>query len=117
MDPQFAINSGSTRSNFSSTIYIPSFLMSPKNHNKAIASTRAPTQGHAGQRKNTPEVIADSGDEFEHLTVDVEDRYVQISFSYLIFQYLHVFISLTALLRRKCSRSATMKWKVKMSMN
>ena|SRR6266446_2031551 len=112
MDPPFAINSGSTRSNFSSTICIPSFFMPLKNHKKAITSTCAPTQGCTGQHKNTTEVITDSGNEFEHLTVDARNRYIQTSFFYFIFWYLHVFISLTALLRRKCLRSVTMKWKV-----
>ena len=91
--------------------------MPPKNRKKAVASIGALTQGCAGQCKNTAEVIADSGNEFEHLAVEAEDRYVQTSFSYLILQYLHVFISLTALMRRKRLRSATMKRKVKMTMN
>jgi len=117
MDPPFAINSGSARSNFSSTVCIPASLMPPKIHKKTVASTGSTTQGRDGQRKNTVEVIADSGDEFEHLTVEAEDRYIQTSFSYLILRYLHVFISLTALMRRKCLRSATMKWKMKMTMN
>lgn len=62
--------------------------MPPKNHKKAIANARAPTQGRVGQRKNAAEVITDSGDEFEHLTVDAEDRYVQSSSSCLILRYL-----------------------------
>lgn len=42
--------------------------MPPKSHKKS--------SGQAGLRKNVSEVIADSGDEFEHLAVEAEDRYV-----------------------------------------
>jgi hypothetical protein len=91
--------------------------MPPKNHRKS----GAPTQGRAGQkRKNvfTAEVIADSDDEFEHLAVKAEDRYVQTYyFSSFILWYLDVFISLIALMMLLCLRSATMKWMVKMTMN
>jgi hypothetical protein len=58
--------------------------MPSKNRKYTVTSTSAPTQGHAGARKNTVEVIADSSDEFEHLTVKEEDKYVQTYFSSLI---------------------------------
>ena len=50
--------------------------MPPKIHKKVIVSSGPSTQGQASQGKNTAEVFTDSGDEFEHLTVETEDRYV-----------------------------------------
>ena len=50
--------------------------MPPKNRKNAVTSI-------SGVRKKAAEVIADSSDEFEHLTVK-EERYVQIYFCSLI---------------------------------
>ena len=47
-----------------------------KNRKKVFTSSHAPAQSCAGECKNAVEVITDSGDEFEHLTVEVEDRYI-----------------------------------------
>lgn len=72
----FGINSECARSISSSTVCIPSSIMPPKNRKNAVTST-------SGVRKKAAEVIADSSDEFEHLTVK-EERYVQIYFCSLI---------------------------------
>jgi hypothetical protein len=53
--------------------------MPPKLRKKGLQSSgRPPTRGTPGQRKNISDVLADSGDELEHLTVDAEDRYFLI---------------------------------------
>jgi hypothetical protein len=62
--------------------------MPPKK--KVFASSRPSAQGHIGQRKNITEVIADSDEEFEHLTVEAEDRYVFFCFPYFsVLMYLY----------------------------
>jgi hypothetical protein len=92
--------------------------MPPKHRKKASASAAVSIQGRASQRKNTAEVIADSGDEFEHITVEAEDRYVRSYYlSCLFLQYLNVFIFKTALMNRMLLRSVTMKRNVKTTMN
>jgi len=88
--------------------------MPPKSSKKVVASAGRTAQGRPGQRKNiSSEVVADSdsGDEFEHLAVEAEDRYP--FFFFHIHRYLHVFISLTALTRWKWLRSAMMKLEVR----
>ena len=74
----FCINSECARPISSSTVCIPPFVMPPKIRKNAITSavTSAPSQGQMGQRMNVAEVIAYSGDEFEHLAVKSEDRYI-----------------------------------------
>jgi len=67
---------------------------------KAAASSGGAAQGRPGRRKNiSPEVVADtdSGDEFEHLTIEAEDRYV--STCLFIYWYLYIDIYLIALMR------------------
>jgi len=54
--------------------------MPPKNRKKAVASSGAATQGRTGQRKTSAKITADSGDEFAHLIVEAEDRYISILF-------------------------------------
>ena len=88
--------------------------MPPIKHKKAVTSSGVPARGH---RKNATEVTSDSGEEFEDLAVEAEDRYVLNFSSSLILWYLDIFIFLTALMRQTCLRLETMKWKVKMMMN
>jgi len=49
--------------------------MPPKKNKKVVGSRRS-TQDRASQRKNAPEVVAEAGDELEHLAVEPEERYV-----------------------------------------
>jgi len=58
--------------------------MPPKGSKKVVASAGRAAQGRAGRRKNiSPEVVkSDSGDEFEHLAVEAEDRYTLSFFSF-----------------------------------
>jgi len=60
-------------------------------HKKVAAGSGGAARGYPGRRKNiSPEVITDtdSGDEFEHLTIEAEDRYVSIFLSFYIYWYL-----------------------------
>jgi len=69
---------------------------------KVTASSGGAAQGRSGRRKNiSPEVVADtdSGDEFEHLTIEAEDRYVSTLLSFYIYWYLYMDIYLIALMR------------------
>jgi hypothetical protein len=90
-DPPFDIKSETARSILSTTVRIPSFVMPPKNRKKAVKSSAVPTQG-VGQRKNTAVAASDSSDEFEHLTVEAEDKYAwnscSIFYTYMFFCFL-----------------------------
>lgn len=87
MDLPSGINSGSARLISLSTICVPSFFMPPKNHKKVIASSGLFAQGHPG----VADIIADSGDEFEHLAV--EDAYKFISLPLFFGTYVFLFFS------------------------
>ena len=66
---------------------------------KAAASYGGAAQGRSGRKNISPEVVADtnSGDKFEHLTIEAEDRYV--STCLFIYWYLYIDIYLIALTR------------------
>ena len=59
--------------------------MPPKHRKKVSANAGVSIQGRVSHRNKTAEVIADSGDELEHVAVEAEDRYVQSYF--LVFPF------------------------------